>query len=147
MGIVARFSTFRWYIPEYLGNRARAKADPTYEPFELELKVPTWVEQRRLYESGPASVDAQREYLAAHVGRIRGLELEDGTKLVHGRQLLEYADRLDWSLFQELNIAIGNQANLEEGLRGNFSGPPGSGASTPESAGPAAPAAPAASTA
>ena len=132
MGITIRRVRPEWYLPRYGGNREKAQADPTYAPFEVELRLPTWVEWRKHLEALAAAPDhqrlaLQRGYLGEHIGEIRGLTLEDGTAITSGLQLIGLADRIDAEIVEELNRALAKQESLDEGLRGNFPGPPTSG--------------------
>ncbi len=152
MGITIRRVRPEWYVPAYGGNRARAQADPTYTPFQVQLRLPTWIERRQHIDAMAAAADQdaririQADYLAGHIVGVLELADEDGTVITTGPQLLELAGQVDAELIDELNRALARQENLDEGLRGNFARPRGSGGLSPTTVGTAESAAPRGST-
>ncbi len=127
-------SVFELYIPAWGGNRARYQAGQDPEPLTVQLRLPTWREQRA-YLRGSDHQEAFEAFLAEHIGEITHLVLEDGRPVPNGRTLLALADEVDGELLQELNVALGGRLNLEPGLKKNCSPAPGSAASPSASAG------------
>ncbi len=126
---------FEWYLPEYGGNRARYLRGEDPEPLMLELRLPTWAEQRALTRLGRPMTDVELDdYLAAHIGSIRNLSFE-GRPITSGAELVALRAQLDANLLTELDRALGRQEQLDEGLRGKLPSPRGSAGSPAANAG------------
>lgn len=132
-------ATHYWYVPEYRGNRE----DP--EPIEVQLRVPTYGEQRALgadRNGRPLTTEEITAYIAEHVGEVRRLVLDDGTPITSGADLQRHIDQIDGNFVAELDRALASFSSLEAGLKKNSPSGPGSGASIPPIVGTAVTAAP-----
>lgn len=124
---------FKWYVPEFDGNRERYEAGEDPAPMMVEIKTPSYGYIRTLADRAGKS-PAQRlaidkDYFTKHTRGVQNLTL-NGEPVKSGADLWRLGaeeNRIDAALFLELFRAIDDKARLREGQVLGLSGPSASG--------------------
>ncbi|MCB9475627.1 MAG: hypothetical protein H6684_15970 [Deltaproteobacteria bacterium] len=130
---IERLSTDRTipYIPEFAGERAKADADPNYQPVVMHLRPMSVAQFERSGEIFRTENDAigfrlreDREdaVFVEHVARVENLQFADGTPIENGEQFAasrKAATSALAPLYLEVLAAIRDLSILREGERKN----------------------------